>query len=248
MDHRPKLSIIILAYNEAAHIGHCLEAIGKQLTPADEVIVVNNNSTDDTVVIAKQFAFAKIINESTQGMIPARTAGFAAATGDLLARIDAETILPPQWVATVHRLFDGYADQPYALSGPVILHDTGNRFANVFFGRLTFWTYAWGSRLMLGYHTLYGANMVITRAAYKLTQTLVCHPDAREQKQLGMLEDMDIAIHLHQAGGHILYSTKIEAAVSKRGLTNSLRWRFWAWFETAIHHRLAVAKQRAAAE
>src|SRR5262245_36697630 len=98
--HKPRLSIVIIAFNEEKHIGPCLEAIAHQTVAPDEVIVVDNNSTDRTVQIASSYPFIKVIHETEQGMIPARNTGLDAAKGDLLARIDADTRIPPQWVET----------------------------------------------------------------------------------------------------------------------------------------------------
>jgi glycosyltransferase involved in cell wall biosynthesis len=62
------LTIVIPVFNEQNHISACLEAIAAQTAMPDEVIVVDNNSTDKTVQIAKQFAFVKIIKEKRQGV------------------------------------------------------------------------------------------------------------------------------------------------------------------------------------
>src|ERR1700722_13666836 len=105
-----KLSIVVIAYNEEEYLRQCLEAIKQQLYPPEEVIVVNNNSTDKTVKIAQSFPFVKLIHEKEQGMIPARNAGFDAAKGDLLARIDADTRPPVDWVVRVHKILDNQVD------------------------------------------------------------------------------------------------------------------------------------------
>ena len=55
------LSIIIPVYNEESHLRQCLDAIAKQIEKPDEVIVVDNNSTDETVQIAKSFSFVKVL-------------------------------------------------------------------------------------------------------------------------------------------------------------------------------------------
>jgi len=50
-----KVSVVVPAYNEEAYIGNCLESLTNQKVKPDEIIVVNNNSTDATVKIAKRF-------------------------------------------------------------------------------------------------------------------------------------------------------------------------------------------------
>jgi len=58
----PKISIIIRTKNEEDWISHCLEMIFKQDVQDFEVILVDNNSSDNTVQIAQRYPLAKIIN------------------------------------------------------------------------------------------------------------------------------------------------------------------------------------------
>jgi glycosyltransferase involved in cell wall biosynthesis len=98
---KPQVSIVIPVYNEQKYIRNCLRSIEEQTVKPLEVIVVDNNSTDNTVKIAQSFKFVRVINESRQGIIPARTAGCNAAKGDVIARLDADTILSKDWVERV---------------------------------------------------------------------------------------------------------------------------------------------------
>ena len=95
-----KISIIIPAYNEETYIRECLKHVLDQIEPADEIIVVNNNSSDKTVEIIKEFPVT-LVNETQQGMIPARNRGFNEATGDILIKTDADTQVPTDWVKKI---------------------------------------------------------------------------------------------------------------------------------------------------
>ena len=86
------LSLIVPVYNEETYLDACLSAIANQTIPPDEVIVVDNGSTDKTRQIAKQYRFIKIVQESRKGVLYARNKGFVLARGDIIARIDAVTI------------------------------------------------------------------------------------------------------------------------------------------------------------
>lgn len=114
------VSIIIPAYNEAAHIARCLAALVPQLTPRDEIIVVDNNSTDLTATIAARYRQVRLVPEPRQGISYARTAGFHAARNPILARIDADTIAHPSWLATIRQQF-GAAANLGALTGGIAL-------------------------------------------------------------------------------------------------------------------------------
>jgi len=120
-----KLSFVIPAYNEEDLIGKCLDSILKQAAnrPDDiEIIVVNNASTDKTREIAASFSGVQVVNEPKKGLVNARHAGFLASTGDIIANIDADTILTPGWINKVFKEF--YEKQNLvALSGPYIYYD-----------------------------------------------------------------------------------------------------------------------------
>lgn len=96
------ISVIIPAYNEEKLIGKCLEGLVLQSTDKKfEVILVDNNSTDNTVLIAQKYKKKldlKIIRESKKGRGAARAAGFKKANGAILFSTDADTIAPPNWI------------------------------------------------------------------------------------------------------------------------------------------------------
>src|SRR4051812_34840530 len=106
------VSIVIPAYNEEATIRHCLLAAINQTDPADEIIVVDNKSTDGTVaaVEAMQAAFPEanirlIFQNEEQGITATRNAGFDAATSDIIGRIDSDSAIEPDWVEQVKIAF-----------------------------------------------------------------------------------------------------------------------------------------------
>ena len=83
----------------------CLQAIARQTVKPLEVIVVDNNSTDATAEIAAGYPFVTVLSEWRQGVVHARDCGFDAARGDIIGRIDAETVMPEDWVERVQDIF-----------------------------------------------------------------------------------------------------------------------------------------------
>ncbi|HSW47872.1 MAG TPA: glycosyltransferase [Candidatus Saccharimonadales bacterium] len=97
MNNKPQISFIIPARNEENFIGNCLDSIQRQeLSDSFEVIVVNNNSTDKTVLIARTKK-ARIEYENKPGLSNVRAKGVESANGQIIIFIDADTVLPPQW-------------------------------------------------------------------------------------------------------------------------------------------------------
>ena len=101
MDDRPLLSLIIPAYNEGQRLPQTLPQIIDfvEAQPfSAEVIVVNNNSGDDTRQIAdafaKEYPFIHVYDEDRQGKGAAVRKGMLAASGDYLFMADADLSMP----------------------------------------------------------------------------------------------------------------------------------------------------------
>lgn len=198
------ISIVIPVYNEAERLGACLAAIDAQTVPAHEVVVVNNNSTDGTADVARQFPFVTLTHEPRQGVIHARTAGFNATTGDIIARIDADTLLPPEWTAEVHEIMSDRTIS--AVSGAPHYHDFAlPNLANAI-------DHYWRQRLadkLVDTNFLYGANMAMRRDAWLAVRGHLC-------TEADIHEDFDLAIHLQERGYLVTYEASLIAGISSR--------------------------------
>jgi glycosyltransferase involved in cell wall biosynthesis len=191
-------------YNEADRIGDCLRAIAVQTVQPYEVIVVDNNSTDGTVAIARRFPFVRLVHEYRQGVVHARTHGFDAARGDIIGRIDADTIIPADWVERVQSLFaDPGLD---AVSGRI-------HYRDVAFGRMV-------SRIDLAFRryladrlgrevALQGSNMALRRTTWRRVRADLC-------ARAGQHEDFDLAVHINQLDGAVRFDESLEASIGFR--------------------------------
>ena len=91
-----KISIVIPAYNEEKCLSATLKKISAALMNVDcdtEVIVVDNESTDETAQIAKDFG-AKVFAEKVHNIATVRNTGAKNAGGDVLIFVDADTLVP----------------------------------------------------------------------------------------------------------------------------------------------------------
>jgi len=178
-----RVSVIIPAWNEEDRIAACLQALMAQTIKPYEIIVVNNNSTDQTEVIAHQFKGIKIIKEDRQGRAFAQKTGFNAATGDILARIDADTIIPQDWVKDVIKIFRSNKE-PDAISGYGQTY-TGVKWPAA--SRIWAWSYYNHCRGYFGYDVLWGSNMAMTKKIWhKARSLLVMREDIHEDEDLSL--------------------------------------------------------------
>lgn len=105
----PDVSIIIVAHNDAAYIGEAIESALAQ-TVSVEVIVVDNDSTDGTTDIAKQFAGADprvlLITQDNSGPSGGRNTGMRIARGRYLQFVDGDDALVPNGLTEVVQIAD----------------------------------------------------------------------------------------------------------------------------------------------
>ncbi len=104
-----KTSLIIPCLNEEKYLEKCLESVLNQILLPDEVIVCDNGSKDKTVAVAKKYLKQlplKIIYESKKGIIPSIEKSWRMSLGDIILRIDADSVLPPNWLKNIKTHFE----------------------------------------------------------------------------------------------------------------------------------------------
>ncbi len=205
------VSIVIPVYNEADHLAACLEAIAAQSVAPLEVIVVDNNSTDGTVAVASSFAFVKLLTEKKQGVVHARNRGFDAAKAEIIGRIDADTLLPNDWVGRVQAVFQ---DQTVsAVSGAAHYYD----FAlSGLADRIDFKLRGHLAKKLGQDNFLWGANMAVRRSDWQMVRHELCSAPH-------MHEDFDLGIHLENHNLKVAYDENLLAGVSSRRVDTGFR-------------------------
>ncbi len=106
---RTRVSVVVPVYNGAATLSACLCALRGQTRLPDEVIVVDDGSTDDSADMARSFdvsSFAvRVISQPNAGPAAARNRGAAAASGEILLFTDADCAPAPDWVERMTAVF-----------------------------------------------------------------------------------------------------------------------------------------------
>jgi glycosyltransferase involved in cell wall biosynthesis len=114
-------SVIVCAYNEAGYLSSCLHSVLAQTRPPDEIVVVNNASSDATREVAARVAGIKIVNEPRKGLVRARETARLHSSGDVLVYLDADCRPPLRWLERIAQEFERAA--PVALSGCYRFYD-----------------------------------------------------------------------------------------------------------------------------
>lgn len=105
---QPLLSIVMPVYNVAPYLPRCLESLAALNPPADEIIVVDDGSTDDCPTILVEFAprlpQMRVIHQENGGLSAARNTGLDTARGKYLAFVDSDDFVSPDAYAEALRL------------------------------------------------------------------------------------------------------------------------------------------------
>lgn len=200
-----KISVVVPAYNEEELIGQCLDALKRQTVKADEIIVVDNNSKDRTEKIAKKYG-AIVVKEKRQGASYARNAGFNRATGDIILRTDADTVVPKNWIEKIKKNFSD--PEIGIVCGGVEYY---GKLLNPLSHLLIFWIDD-----IFGYKAITGPNFGIRRSIWNKIKQEV-HMDNSK-----FHEDLDLAIHAQKYGKNLRdYTLMVKSSSRKFSDLNS---------------------------
>lgn len=205
-----KVSVVIPVYNEERYLRACLKSIFDQEESPDEVIVVDNNSTDRSVEIAKEFP-VKILHEKHQGISWTRNKGFNAAKYDIIARTDADTRVPKNWVKRIKKTF-AKDKTLIGLSGPAHFYDASKAMEALNIPTFMFLDSLY--RLFVKHAFLFGPNLSIRKSAWEKVKKEVCMNDSQVH------EDMDLSMHLAKYG-KLKFDLKFPVYSSSRRLKDA---------------------------
>jgi len=116
------IAVVVCAYNERQLLPACLHSLHAQTRPPNEILVVDNASTDDTAAVATRIPGVRVISEPRKGLVVAREAARRATQCDVLAYVDADCRAPITWLERVEARFMSET-APIAVTGPYRFYD-----------------------------------------------------------------------------------------------------------------------------
>lgn len=215
---KPHISVVIPAFNEEKRILACLSSLQKQTSPKElyEVIVVDNNSTDNTSEVANK-AGATVLHCSEKGVAAARQYGVDHARGEIIAFTDADSFVQEDWISNIEI---NMKDKTLLLLGGKVVPDTKNRF--------DLFAYEVADRAirvqqLLGKVLPWGINMAVRKDALNKVGGF--------DRTISSAEDWDVALRLQKQFGSkaARYFPSIVAYTSNRKQENRKVFAKYVW-------------------
>lgn len=166
----PRITLAVCTWNRAPFLRQTLAGIARQDYPAEalEVLVIDNNSTDDTRAVVAEFAGGphapRHVLETRQGLDHARNRAIAEARGDIILFADDDILVEPDWVRQIA--------VPFAQDADHRIGCVGGEVVPVFPDGLPDWVREWHAPLNFRpetgpippQHSPMGANFALPKA------------------------------------------------------------------------------------
>src|SRR5215469_11933101 len=99
-----KVTVYIPAYNVSEFLAPCIESLLSQTLPADEILVIDDGSQDNSAEIASRYPQVTLIKHPVnRGLASARNTAVRTARNELVASLDADCVAAPSWLAELTR-------------------------------------------------------------------------------------------------------------------------------------------------
>lgn len=201
-----RISVVVPVLDDAEALEHCLDALARQERAADEIVVVDSGSTDGSAEVAARHG-ARVLHVHVAGIPGATAAGLDGADGDVLARLDADTVPPPDWLGRIEAAFAGdpalagVSGAATFYGGPWLVRYLGRLSLTVGYFRLI--------AAVIGHPPLYGSNFAIRADVWRrMTGTV-------HRGRMDVHDDVDLSLHL-PPGVKVRYDPELSVAVSSR--------------------------------
>ncbi|MEJ6490534.1 glycosyltransferase family 2 protein [Leucobacter sp. USCH14] len=183
--HHSTVSVVIPVKDDAELLRWCLAALAAQTRAPDELIVVDNNSRDDSARVARE-AGAAVIPCETPGIPAASATGYNVATSDYVLRLDADCVPDATWIAALAAVLDARPDvavvtgSAHFIDGPRPLRRVA---AAIYLGM-----YVATTAPALGHTPVFGSNLGFRRSAWLAVRDEV-------HLRSDIHDDLDLAYH-----------------------------------------------------
>ena len=234
------ISVILCTYNRCELLSRVLEDLNNSICPENmefEVLIVDNNSSDETRKVAEDFLRKnprgfRYIFEARQGKSIALNAGIEHARGDILAFTDDDVLIDSKWLWELKKTFDdfdcmGVAGRIFPLFAAKppswLIVDSWEPFMNALVA------YDFGDKPIATTMTPFGANMAFRKSAFEKYGAFRTDLGPTEKNRAGRGEDTEFGLRLMSHHELLIYAPRavVHHPVEKKRMT---RQYFRTWY------------------
>lgn len=215
MSRHKKVTLYVPCYNAEKYIAECLEGILKQTYPIDEILVIDDGSTDRTVEIASKYPVKIISHGINKGLAAARNTAFRNAKNEYVAALDADCVPEPDWL---EKLMENFTDENIAGVGGKLIEKYTDTLADKW--RAVHMRQHWGDVKIIDPPFLLGCNNVFFKK-------ILLKMGLYDEKLRTNAEDADISGKIYRAGFTLIYEPSAIVEHLRRDSLLSVLETFW---------------------
>jgi GT2 family glycosyltransferase len=225
----PGISLFVPCFNAEATLAACLEGVLAQSRRPDEVLVIDDGSTDGTAALAAGFGVRVIAHGHNRGLAAGRNTAVRAAAHEWIAALDSDCVARPDWLATLARRLE--ADDTLAGAGGMLLETNRTALADAW--RTRHMKQNWGDRPIPNARFLFGNNTLFRRAALERVGLY-------NEKLRTNFEDVAVSEALQRAGYALAYEPAAVVHHLRRDSLRSVLRANWRWRFFGYRHDIGV--------
>jgi glycosyltransferase involved in cell wall biosynthesis len=214
----PNVSVYIPAYNVSEFLAACIEALLLQSVKPDEILVINDGSTDSTAEVASLYSQVTLIHhDRNRGLAAARNTAFRTARNDLVASIDADCVAERTWL---ENLLPQLNDTRVAGVGGRLVEGVRESLADRW--RCAHMRQEWGSHPIRNPRFLFGCNNVFRKSA-------VIEVGGFKEALRTNGEDAELSNRLRATDWELVYEPNALATHRRHDSVSSIMNVYWRW-------------------
>lgn len=213
---REGITLYIPAFNAEKTLSACLEGVFHQTRTPDEILVIDDGSSDRTAQIAKKMGARVISHPTNKGIAASRNTAVREAPHPLIANIDADVVPKPDWL---EKLLEALDENIAGVGGKL---EEGFQEGIVNKWRTIHMCQHWGDAIVENPVFLHGANSLYRKSAIEA----VGGYDERCKRNF---EDNDLGLRLRERGYHLRYTPYAVAVHLRQDNLSSLLKTAWGW-------------------
>ncbi len=213
------ISLYIPCYNVSRYIGKCLDGVFGQSIAIDEVLIIDDGSSDDTLAIASKYKVKIIEHKRNKGLSAARNTALKSCSGDYIASLDADCVPEKDWLENLLREFQ---TNDVAGAGGMLVEGYQKTAADLW--RTLNMPQHWGEERIVNPEFLFGSNNVFRK---KLLRKVGSY----NEKMGNNGEDYDMSNRLRKAGFNLIYTPSARAKHLRQDSVSSILRTYWNWYK-----------------